>query len=243
MLTPLKITTVSLNPDDANGFVFDITGRCAFAICTKGELEIKILNEHYKVSANCMFTCMPFVNIDVIRVIQPSDIIFGSILIKDVPRMINRWTNSSKLSAIQSHPLVKIQEPEVNSLLAYINDYQGEYKESDLREYANICRQIQQDIVDLHGRLIVAKVLKIYFTSISSEPRGYTPRDMEFQRFMLALYANFREHRDVKFYANNSGVSEKYFSTLIRELSGASPSEWIETVVAGEAKTMLNDAY
>ncbi len=67
------------------------------------------------------------------------------------------------------------------------------------------------------------------------------PRDLEYQQFMLTLYANFREHREVKFYAMRSGVSEKYFSTLIRELSGSTPSEWIETVVVGEAKTMLSD--
>ncbi len=241
MYTHLNITTVVLDPDNSEGQVFDVTGRCAFAICTKGEFEIKILNEIYKVSPNYMFACMPFVNIDVVNVYKTSEIVFGWILIKDVPKLINRWVNTSNLSAIQSHPLVRIDDTQAQGLLSSIADYQGNFVVNEGGAFGNICNNIQQDIIDLEGRLIVAKVLKLYFINISTEPRGYTPRDIEYQKFMLTLYANFREHRDVKFYAMLSGVSEKYFSTLIRQLSGSTPSEWIEVVVIGEAKTMLRD--
>ncbi len=242
MPTPLKISTVSISPDRFTGHVFDITGRCAFAICTKGEFEIKILNEQYTVTENCMFACMPFINIEVKSVSSLSEIIFGSVLIKDVPRLINRWVNTDNLSAIQNHPLVKIEDSHLKMLLDAINEYQSEYGENERGVYANICDHIQEDIIHLQGRLIVAKVLKIYFTNIPMLVRGHTHRDLEYQQFMLALYSNFREHRDVRFYAMRSGVSEKYFSTLIRQISGLSPSEWIETVVAGEAKTLLDDA-
>ncbi len=57
------------------------------------------------------------------------------------------------------------------------------------------------------------------------------------------MYFNVRKPRDVRYYAGLSGISEKYFSTLIRELSGTSPSKWIETVVMGEAKTLLQDEH
>ncbi len=242
MYTPLKITTVCIDPIASAGQAFDVAGRCAFAVCIKGELEIKILNEQYTVTENCMFACMPFIKVDVISVSRPSEIIFGSILIKDVPRMINRWVNTNNLSAIQNHPLVKIEVSQRNALLKAINEYQSEYEEIERGVYSNISEHIQEDIIHLQGRLIVAKVLKIYFTNIPMLVSGHTHRDLEYQQFMLALYSNFREHRDVHFYAMRSGVSEKYFSTLIRQISGSSPSEWIETVVAGEAKTMLDDA-
>ncbi len=45
----------------------------------------------------------------------------------------------------------------------------------------------------------------------------------------------------MNFYAGNSGVSTKYFSTLVKRVSGKTPLEWIETVVTGEAKAMLKD--
>ncbi len=242
MNIPLKITTARIDPMETTCQAFDVAGRCAFAVCTKGELEIKILNEQYTVTENCMFACMPFIKVDVISVSKPSEIIFGSILIKDVPRMINRWVNTNNLSAIQNHPLVKIEASQLNMLLYAIREYESEYGELKRGAYSNIREHIQEDIIHLQGRLIVAKVLKIYFTNIPMSVSGHTHRDLEYQQFMLALYSNFREHRDVHFYAMRSGVSEKYFSTLIRQISGSTPSEWIETVVAGEAKTMLDDA-
>ncbi len=242
MHTPFKITTVRIDPMETSGQTFDIAGRCAFAVCTKGELEIKILNEQYTVTDNCMFACMPFIKVDVISVSKPSEIIFGSVLIKDVPRLINRWVNTNNLSVIQNHPLVRIESSQLNMLLYAIKEYQSEYEEIERGVYTNISEDIQEDIIHLQGRLLVAKVLKIFFANIPMLVSGHPHRDLEYQQFMLALYSNFREHRDVHFYSMRSGVSEKYFSTLIRQISGSSPSEWIETVVVGEAKTLLDDA-
>ncbi len=242
MRTLLTISQVTIHPDMKGDDLFDFPGRCAFALCTKGELEIKFLNEYFKVTERSMFACMPFVKIGIIKVNRPSEIIFGSIMIKDVPRMINRWVDTSNLSAIQNHPSITIQYSQFTTLLASIDEYKSDYEAYMRGKYTNICHHIHEDIIELQARLIVAKVLKIYFTNISMEPKAYMPRDLEYQQFMLSLYTNFKEHRDVKFYANRSGVSEKYFSTLIRQLSGSSPSEWIETVVVGEAKTLLSDA-
>ncbi len=110
MSAALKINTVSLSPEDPIDHIFEFAGRCAFAICTKGDFEIKILNERYRVSENCIFACMPFVNIEVMSVNSFSEIVFGMILIKDVPRLINGYVSINNLSAIQSHPLVKIRK-------------------------------------------------------------------------------------------------------------------------------------
>ncbi len=156
--------------------------------------------------------------------------------------MINRWVNIHNLSSIQSHPLVELPDTQFCKLISSVNEYINSNDVFSQADYTDSSTQIQQDIVHLQGSLIVARVLDAFLTNISLEPHGLSPRDLEFQQFMLSLYANFREHRDVKFYAMRSSVSGKYFSTLVRTLSGASPSEWIETVVAGEAKTLLRDS-
>ncbi len=241
MQTTLKITTVFLDPIENAARMFDMTGRCAFAVCTKGEFTIKILNEQYIVNDQCMFACMPFVNIEVISVFKPSEIIFGSIIIEDVPRLIYRWINTNNLITIQNWPLVKITDTHFRRLNASINEYLNECAECQSSIYENICNQLQRDIIDFQSRLIVAQVLKIYFINIPMEVSSHTHRDGIFQRFMIDLYTNCHEQRSVKFYALRSAVSLKYFSTIIRQLSGTSPSEWIETVVVGEAKSMLND--
>lgn len=101
--------------------------------------------------------------------------------------------------------------------------------------------QIHKEIISSHSRLIVAQVIKLYFANIPMDGSSHSHHDIIFQSFMLDLYENCRSHRDVRFYASRSGLSLKYFSTVIRLLSGIKPSEMIEMVVAGEAKSMLSD--
>ncbi len=223
--------------------MFDFTGRCAFAICTQGEFKIKLLNSHYTVTRGCLLACMPFVNIYVTSIMKQSEIIFGGIQLKDIPNLINKWVNAKNLSAIHSHPIIKLKDEDLPDVLSDIQGYKRSMEEMIQTPQQGICSKIQQDLVDLKGRLVVGTVLKKYFETMPMETGGETHREIIFQRFMLALYFNVREHRDVRYYAGLSGISEKYFSTLIRELSGTSPSKWIETVVMGEAKTLLQDEH
>ncbi len=241
MVKSFVINTVVYNPDNNYPRMLDMSGRCAFAICTKGKFEIKILNDVYTVEDHCLFACMPFVDIKILKISEPSEVVFGYILIQDVPRMINRWINSNNLTAIQNHPLIVVSPEDLCRLMISINEYQTHCGETNTGIYEEICNRLQEDIIDLQSRLIIAQVLKLYFSHIHMKMSGPTHHDIIFQRFMLTLYANFREHRDVQFYASRSGVSLKYFSTIIRQLSGVSPSKWIETVVVSEVKGMLND--
>lgn len=243
METPLTISTEHLNPDGDTDRVFNMAGRCAFAVCVKGDFDVRILNEEYHVYDHCMFACMPFVNVKVVRVNKPSEILFGYLLIDEVPSMINRLVNTGNMITIQQRPLVRANENQFRDLDSSIKGFLCEISESQRDASTNSCRQIHNEVIDLHSRLIVAQVLKIYFTNVSMDVKGHTHRDIVFQRFMLDLYANFREHRNVQFYARRSDMSMKYFSTIIRQLSGLSPSEWIEHVVVGEAKSMLNEVH
>ncbi len=239
MAAPLKISIEKLIPSSHANYTLDLAGRCAFVVCTKGDLDIKILNNVYHISEKWMFACMPFIDAEVISVSQPSEILLGQLRIEDVPSIINSMVNISNLSAIQQQPLVEITGEQFRHLMNSIEGYLIEYEESELDRIGNKCIQIHRNIIDYHSRLIVAQVLKIYFSNMRMDVTGHSHRDVVFQQFMLNLYANFRKHRSVEYYARKSGVSLKYFSTVIRQFSGVSPSKWIETVVISEAKTML----
>lgn len=242
MQSLLRTDSLLLDPADGAGTVFDMSGRCAFAVCRRGDCTIKILNEEYRVGERFIFACMPFVNIRVVAVNAPSEIVFGYIQIADVPRMINRWVNTADLRSIQSHPVVEITPRQFAMLTAELDDFSLGTDDPAPGSNSVLCHRLRQDIAELRSRLLVAQVLELYYSNLPLEMGEHAGVDVVFQNFMLALYTHFREHRDVQFYASRSGVSLKYFSTSIKKLSGSSPSEWIETVVAGEAKSLLGDA-
>jgi AraC-like DNA-binding protein len=56
---------------------------------------------------------------------------------------------------------------------------------------------------------------------------------------MNLVKENFKEQREVGFYANKLCLTPKYLSKVIRDSSGSSAGEWIDNYVALEAKALL----
>lgn len=242
MATPLNITTAVITSEKDEGRVYDMNDRCAFAICAEGDLDVKILNEVYHVTDHCIFACMPFVSIEIVKVRRKGKLIVGGIMLEDVFSLIHRTVNSRNLLAIQQTPLVKISAEQLRYLSVSIKEYLGEVEDYSVSKEASFS-MIDEEIISCHSRLIVAQVIKIYYTNLPMQVSGHTHRDLVFQHFILDMYAHCREERNVMFYARRSGVSVKYFSTLVRQISGKSPSEWIENAVGGQAKLLLGDIH
>lgn len=66
-----------------------------------------------------------------------------------------------------------------------------------------------------------------------------TRADEIVSRFLKCVQENYREHRELGFYADQLGLSLKYMSHVIYEKTGRHPSKWIKDYVILEAKTML----
>ena len=67
-----------------------------------------------------------------------------------------------------------------------------------------------------------------------------TDRPMSFyNRFIGLLQHDFRQHRTIQYYAEALNVTPKYFSVLIKRVSGKTAGEWIDEYVLLEAKALL----
>lgn len=60
-------------------------------------------------------------------------------------------------------------------------------------------------------------------------------------RFLFSLKERIKEHRDVKYYADEQSLTPRYFSSMIKQCSGLTPSEWINKALANLSKNMLLD--
>lgn len=68
---------------------------------------------------------------------------------------------------------------------------------------------------------------------------GSVPNNKIYNEFLDLLGKNFIDHKDVAFYAEASGLSDKYFSRQIYKVSGKHPMEWIKAHVVLNAEAML----
>ena len=57
--------------------------------------------------------------------------------------------------------------------------------------------------------------------------------------FLKLVEANYREHRDLKYYAERMGLTPKYISTVVKASSERSAMEWIERYVTLDAIAQL----
>jgi AraC-like DNA-binding protein len=65
-------------------------------------------------------------------------------------------------------------------------------------------------------------------------------RSSEYLEKLLSLLAeNYREHRNVEFYAEMMHISSKHLSRVIRNVTGKSVHQWIDDFVALEIKNLL----
>lgn len=66
-------------------------------------------------------------------------------------------------------------------------------------------------------------------------------KDEIMARFIIAVTENFKEQRQVAFYANQLFITPKHLSSVVKEISGRTAGDWIENYVIMEAKVLLKN--
>lgn len=72
-----------------------------------------------------------------------------------------------------------------------------------------------------------------------SENKSQSKQEILVENFLNLVKDYYKEERGVKFYADKLCITPKYLSTLIKENSGRSANEWIDSYVILEAKALL----
>lgn len=89
--------------------------------------------------------------------------------------------------------------------------------------------------------LLFYDVLGIYAARINKGGRK-TRREELLTDFISILENNFRKERTVNFYADKLFVTPKHLSAVLKEVSGKTTGEWIDSRVILEAKLMLRSS-
>jgi AraC family transcriptional regulator, transcriptional activator of pobA len=130
--------------------------------------------------------------------------------------------------SIRNNPFISMTNDEIEVLAAY---------------YDILKRAVQK--VDNPNRIEVVKYLiKAFFYSTSYEyhkleERKRTKNEVLVENFLNHAQAHYKEHRGVEFYADKLCLTPKYLSKVIKENSGMSANEWVDSYVILEAKALL----
>lgn len=103
------------------------------------------------------------------------------------------------------------------------------------------------------GRIVLQHTIAVLLYTISDllqrkdrvampERSARTRRGEYFCRFIQLLTRYFMQDRSVAFYAEKMNLTPKYLTTVIREVSGKTASQWIDDVIVQEACHRLSSS-
>ena len=136
---------------------------------------------------------------------------------------------SLRLSFVDN-PCLPLNSLEIESIL----DYYSLLKKTQRIEDPSIRKEIVKHLV-----LAFYYTTLIYHSRIFSDKVQRSKQGVLLDRFMNLVQENFREQRDVGFYADRLCLTPKYLSKVVKDGSGAPAGEWIDNYVALEAKALL----
>ena len=221
---------------------FFMLDQCGFFICTEGSASVSFFNKSHAVKSGTLALFHPFVKI-VFREIS-SDLkgYWGEVDLSKALPVINQVLSVENIETIKSEPVVYIKNSVFSNLILKVEDYLNECDELE-REIATteICRPICKALLKSRNEALMLDVLNRYYLTKSKSVLHTTGHDLVFQKFMMDLQKNYASHHDTMFYASRSSLSPKYFSAVVKQVSGAAPIYWIIQTIIAVAQNYLTD--
>lgn len=231
--------------EDSNITLFDINGKNAtqmlpfnhfnqngFLLCKRGKISLVMDERLYELQEGDLYIYPAFsqtqihsVSDDLLGVIGTSDFNFILSLLESI-------SDTRSLVYIRFHPLVSLTVPQQQRIEEII-EFVSKRKSIQTKLGAQISSSLVQ--------VLCYEVMDAYIANMSIQPTKQTRKDKILLNFFVALHHNFHIHRDVKFYAEQQSLTPRYFSTLIHDVSGKTPLQWITMFVIIKAKQLLSN--
>lgn len=205
-------------------------------VCLRGRLDFTVNLEEFEVHDACILVNMPenIIQFRGSENLEAYAVLVSTDLINSLPFDMLQMANS--YLPIRNHFHAPVSEGRLAPLLPF---YQ-------LIKYALSGDSPETD--EIVKSLLLAFLLSIIgfmreqnsLQPYASEHGPARSSRLLYEHFMDYLKQYHQQERMVQFYAEKLCVTPKYLSTVIKQYSGKSPSDWICEYVIAEAKSLLH---
>lgn len=224
-LAPINSHTLS-----ANNHKPQKLSHALIAVYTSGHCHIRINLNDYDVESPMLLTLMPG---QIIEWVEHSPNIMGYAiaLSKRFIDMLNLPGWQQQYMAMYNNPLSIITPDTMQPLRVF---------------YAILYRAAEDTQNPFRLQVIENLIRVFYYGGLGSfhAPTQNTSsiKNSIVERFMTLVQEHYRSQRLISFYADKLCITPKYLSKLVKENTGRSAGEWIESYVILEARAMLQSA-
>ena len=132
-----------------------------------------------------------------------------------------------------NHPVFDVQDDDISIARRYFN--------SIAARIAMPKHRYRKEVIRLHVLALIYDFSNT-FDSVLNQPRKEEKQsrgERIFVNFVQLVERNFREQRQVQWYAKQMGITPKYLSEVISTVSRRTPNEWIDKFVTTEIRNQL----
>ena len=202
----------------------------AICICTAGHCSIKVNLQHYEIESPMLVTLMPGQIVEGIDYSPNFDSI-TIVLSKHFIDMLNLPGWQQQYMTLFNNPVNTIS---VDAL-------------RHLEIFYTILHKAASDEENPFRLQVMENLIRVFYYGGVSKFRKFessvTPiKNSIVERFMELVQEHYREERLIGFYADKLCITPKYLSKLVKENTGRSAGEWIDSYVILEARAMLQSS-
>lgn len=207
----------------------------AFLICRKGVMTISVNQCEYRVSERMVIVTFPD---DIIHIVGQSDDFEASFILTSDSFIRNIRLDMHQVIPLfiktKRFPVVRLDEVDEGIFDHYFSLLSWAVGTGESSFKVKILDTLATSLLYAGGNLI-REHIQVQLSADSSKSR----KELIFAEFTKLLLANYRKERSVKFYAEQLHITPKYLSSLIKDISGRTAAEWIDSYVIIEAKNLL----
>ena len=221
-----------------NSFIPEYNHKSGMFLCMSGTAEVLINNSVYRLEKGVLYVVSPLVTIH--RISQSAD--FDGIHILDdwevFYPVIHTIIDTILQLKLRNSPCLRLNETEVDFLISRNDLIEGKRREMENASIAEEKNLILR-MIQLLEQETMLEIIRVYFRNKTVESHPMDKKESIVFYFIYSLHFNFKQQRSVTFYADEARLSTGYFTAVVREKTGRTPSEWIIDITITQAKLLL----
>lgn len=203
--------------------------KAVIAVCTSGYCRVKVNLQEYELESPMLITLMPG------QIIEPMETsanfqAYTIALSKRFLDMINIPGWQQKYLSMYNNPATPINEEQLTATRFFFGIL--------YRAAANSSNPFRLQVIE--------NLIRVFYyggISCNETPATHTAyKNSLVGRFLELVHEHYRTERMIGFYADRICVTPKYLSKVVKEHTGRSAGEWIESHVILDARAMLQSS-
>ncbi len=215
-------------------------------LCKEGEVILNIDEKEYHLHKNSIIIYFSYSSL---HIVSHTANLRGTLIganLETIQPMLYNVTNFNALFVIKQVPHQVISDSQYEVLCEYIDllkkvmqkeQQEDSVEDSEERPISEIARKQ----TELLSYAFMLEVLQCY-ASVHSSNANFSRKDEVLQKFVSTLYRKYRQEHEVNYYAEQQFLTTRYFSSIVKERSGKSPSQWIATALMVDARNLLKNS-